>query len=81
MRRSLVLLYVGLLLLGSVVPIGNRASDILMDNYTLDIRWDYLLHAFIYLPLPLILFYASAVNKGKRPDPDYFNFNNDSCPV
>ena len=51
-------LYVGLLLLGSVVPIGNQASNILMDNYTLDIRWDYLLHALIYLPLPLILFYG-----------------------
>ena len=56
--NSLGFLYVGLLLLGSVVPIGNQASDILMDNYTLDIRWDYLLHALIYLPLPLILFYG-----------------------
>lgn len=54
--KLLVILYLGLLLLGSVVPIGNWSSDILMDNYTLDIRWDYLLHAIIYLPLPLILF-------------------------
>ena len=57
-NNSLGFLYVGLLLLGSAVPIGNLASDILMDNYTLDIRWDYLLHALIYLLLPLILFYG-----------------------
>lgn len=50
-----VLSYVGLLLLGSVIPLGSVASDILMDNYTLDIRWDYLLHALVYLPLPFIL--------------------------
>ena len=57
-------LYVGLLLLGSVIPIGNQASDILMDNYTLDIRWDYLLHALIYLPLPLVLFYRRRIIDG-----------------
>lgn len=54
--KSRAILYICLLLLGSVVPIGPRSSDILMDNYTLDIRWDYLVHAFIYLPLPIILF-------------------------
>jgi len=56
--NSLTYIYIFILFLGSVVPIGNHASDILMDNYTLDIRWDYLLHALIYLPLPLIMFYG-----------------------
>jgi glycopeptide antibiotics resistance protein len=57
-RKSIVYIYILILFLGSVVPIGNRSSDILMDNYTLDIRWDYLLHAILYLPLPLILMYG-----------------------
>jgi VanZ family protein len=27
----------------------------LTDNYTLNIRWDYLLHAMVYFPLPLLM--------------------------
>jgi VanZ family protein len=27
----------------------------LNDNYTLHIRWDYLLHTLVYLPLPFLL--------------------------
>lgn len=54
--KSLVFFYVGLLLVGSVIPIGNGTQSILMDNFTFDIRWDYLLHALVYLPLPLLAF-------------------------
>ncbi len=57
-RKSLVYIYILLLFLASVIPIGNRSSEILMNNYTLEIRWDYLLHAIIYLPLPIIMFYG-----------------------
>ncbi len=30
-------------------------STTLNDNYTLNIRWDYLLHAIAYLPLPVLM--------------------------
>ena len=38
------------------MPVGSATQDILMNNYTLSIRWDYLVHLAIYLPLPSLLF-------------------------
>ena len=46
--------YLLILLLGSVLPL-NSVSSTLNDNYTLHIRWDYLLHALVYMPLPVLL--------------------------
>jgi len=43
-----------LLLLGTLVPLGSLNTT-LNDNYTLNIRWDYLLHAIAYLPLPVLM--------------------------
>ena len=43
-----------LLLIGAVIPL-NSVSTALNDNYTLHIRWDYLLHAVAYLPLPVLM--------------------------
>jgi len=36
------------------VPLGSLNTT-LNDNYTLNIRWDYLLHAIAYLPLPVLM--------------------------
>ena len=44
-------LYLCILLLGTVIPLG-KGNTVLSDNYTLHIRWDYLLHALVYLPMP-----------------------------
>ena len=46
--------YLALLLLGTLVPL-TPISTALNDNYTLNIRWDYLLHAAAYLPLPVLM--------------------------
>ena len=46
--------YLLILLLGTVLPL-NSVSSALNDNYTLHIRWDYLLHALAYIPLPVLL--------------------------
>ena len=46
--------YLLILLLGSVLPL-NPVSSSMNDNYTLHIRWDYLLHALVYMPLPVLL--------------------------
>jgi len=43
-----------------VIPLNT--STALNDNYTMSIRWDYLLHALVYLPLPLLL--ALGIRKG-----------------
>ena len=67
--------YLGFLLIASVIPIGNTTSDILMDNYTLDIRWDYLLHALIYLPLPLCLRYGFSMEKRGQVYQSLFSFH------
>ena len=49
-----------LLVAGTVIPLNT--STALNDNYTMSIRWDYLLHALVYLPLPLLL--ALGIRKG-----------------
>ena len=54
--KFLVFFYLGLLLVGSTIPLGIGTQSILMDNFTFDIRWDYLLHAMVYLPLPVLAF-------------------------
>ncbi len=46
--------YLLILLLGTVVPLHSVSAP-LNDNYTLHIRWDYLLHALVYMPLPVLL--------------------------
>ena len=50
--------YLTVLFIGSVMPVGSGAQDVLMNNFTLSIRWDYLVHVVIYLPLPGLLFLA-----------------------
>lgn len=52
--------YLLLLVAGTVIPLNT--STALNDNYTMSIRWDYLLHALVYLPLPLLL--ALGIRKG-----------------
>lgn len=52
--RWLTAIYVIILFVGAVIPLGPRAQP-LYNNYTFDIRGDYLLHALIYLPMPMLL--------------------------
>jgi glycopeptide antibiotics resistance protein len=52
--KAISISYLFLLLLVSVVPLGSMNAT-LNDNYTLHIRWDYLLHTLVYLPLPFLL--------------------------
>ena len=52
--RFLAYGYLTLLLIGSLIPL-TPVSYTLNDNYTLNIRWDYLLHALVYLALPWML--------------------------
>ncbi len=46
-------LYLFLLLLAAVIPLGM--GNTLLDNYTFHVRADYLLHAIFYIPLPFVL--------------------------
>ena len=51
-----------------------------MDNYTLSIRWDYLIHLCVYLPLPLFMFLGLmpsgrarfGTERSEKPSPDTF---------
>jgi VanZ family protein len=54
--RFLAWSYMLFLFLGAVLPING--GRILSDNYTFHIRWDYLLHFLIYLPLPVLMLLA-----------------------
>ena len=46
-------LYLLILVLGSVLPLNNGTT--LNNNYIVEIRSDYLIHALVLLPLPLLL--------------------------
>ena len=52
---KLLYTYIIILILLAVLPI-NGTSSMLNNNYLLNIRWDYLVHALVYIPLvPLIM--------------------------
>ena len=51
--KHITYIYLAILLLGTLLPI-NGSDSALNNNYTLSIRWDYLLHALVYLPLPAL---------------------------
>jgi len=46
-------LYLLILVLGSVLPLNNGTT--LNNNYIVEVRTDYLLHALVLLPLPVLL--------------------------
>ena len=51
--KFITLSYLLVLLLGALLPLNSGVS--LNENYTMHIRWDYLLHALAYLPLPVLM--------------------------
>jgi len=60
--RLITYAYLLALLAGTVIPLSTGVA--LNDNYTMSIRWDYLLHALVYLPLPFLL--ALSLREGSR---------------
>jgi glycopeptide antibiotics resistance protein len=60
--KIITYIYIIALLLATVLPING--SGVLSNNYTLSIRWDYLLHTLVYVPVP-ILMNVVVKNRGK----------------
>lgn len=54
-ENEISVFYLVVILLGSVW-LFSRANTVLTDNYTLHIRWDYMVYFFTNLPLPVLLF-------------------------
>jgi len=52
--KILLYIYLATLLILTVIPI-NGTGDILDNNYTLNIRWDYIVHALVYVPMISLL--------------------------
>ncbi len=51
--KWLTWLYLLILVLGSVLPLNNGTT--LNNTYVVELRSDYLLHAIVLLPLPVLL--------------------------
>ncbi len=52
--------YIIILILLTILPI-NGTSSTLNNTYTFNIRWDYIIHALVYIPLiPLLSFYKQS---------------------
>ncbi|MBS3772299.1 MAG: VanZ family protein [Bacteroidales bacterium] len=52
--KAILITYLTLLLLATVLPL-NSAGEALNENHVFTLRWDYLLHALVYAPLPVLL--------------------------
>ncbi len=52
--KYLATTYLLILLLLTVIPLNGEDSA-LNDNYLFSIRWDYIGHALVYLPLPVLI--------------------------
>ena len=61
--RTVTYIYLLILFLGTVIPFGSKISYTLSNNYVLQIRWDYLVHVILYLPMPVLL----GLTFSKRP--------------
>ena len=57
LNQKLPYIYLTLLLLATFLPINNPNSgtSVLINNYIFNIRWDYLLHVLVYIPIPFLL--------------------------
>jgi len=60
--KLLLWIYLVAMLLLVVLPINSPEKSTLNDNYTFGIRWDYLLHAIVYIPLPVLLALNKKIN-------------------
>lgn len=61
----LMLAYLAFLLVGTFVPF-SQTNTFLTDNYTLSIRWDYIVHFLLYMPLPVLLYAWFSMKPGGR---------------
>lgn len=67
--------YLLFLVIVTLIPLGQM-NHTLNDNYTLNIRWDYLLHALVYMPMVVLMGFGF-INKsedlaGKQASPFRF---------
>ena len=53
-RKAILITYLTFLLLATVLPL-NSTGEALNENHVFTLRWDYLLHALVYAPLPVLL--------------------------
>ncbi len=65
--KKLLYTYITILILLAILPI-NGMNSMLNNNYLLNIRWDYLLHALVYIPLvPLIIIAQIKTGRNVKP--------------
>ena len=60
--KRLTWIYILVLVLGSVLPINS--GTILNNTYVVEVRSDYLIHALILMPLPLLLSLSIGTSSG-----------------
>ena len=63
--KILTYIYLTALLLATLLPL-NAQDSALNNNYTLSVRWDYLLHALVYIPLPALAFATVRIRTNSR---------------
>jgi glycopeptide antibiotics resistance protein len=59
--KLLLWIYLAAMLLLVVLPINGEKSS-LNNNYSFGIRWDYLIHSIVYIPLPILLSLNKKIN-------------------
>lgn len=64
--KYLLWIYLAVLIFGTVLKTTDPEQMKLSDKYILNIRWDYIMHAIVYLPLPLLLNWNYTGKTGKK---------------
>jgi len=59
--KLLLWIYLAVMLLLVLLPINGEKSA-LNNNYTFGLRWDYIIHALVYIPLPILLSLNKKIN-------------------
>ena len=54
LMRWITAVYITVLFVAAVIPLSAGTKP-LYHNYTFHIRWDYILHMIVYLPMPLLM--------------------------
>lgn len=52
--KTIFWVYLSFIILVSILPI-NGEEGVLNNNYTFNIRWDYMLHSLAYIPIPILI--------------------------
>jgi len=60
--KKIAIAYIIMIIIVAVLPV-NGSNSVLNNNYFLEIRWDYLVHALLFVPVFPLMYYGTGTKK------------------